>query len=80
MVDVLAADGKARESIRKSKTALAMVLDHAGISPNPARDMHFRKVLSSQTTIVGRRGSRSRPIWWSRINDAYVPSLVHRGI
>jgi integrase len=30
--------GKARESIRKSLTALAMVLDFAGISPNPARD------------------------------------------
>lgn len=30
--------GKARESIRKSLTALAMVLDFAGVSPNPARD------------------------------------------
>jgi integrase len=28
----------ARESIRKSVTALAMVLDFAGITPNPARD------------------------------------------
>jgi hypothetical protein len=34
----LHADGKARESIRKTVTALAMVFDHAGISPNPARD------------------------------------------
>lgn len=31
-------EGKARESIRKSVTALAMVLDFAGIVPNPARD------------------------------------------
>jgi integrase len=38
LVSVLHADGKARESIRKSVTALAMVLDHAGINPNPARD------------------------------------------
>jgi integrase len=30
--------GKARESIRKSVTAIAMVFDFAGISPNPARD------------------------------------------
>jgi integrase len=30
--------GKARESIRKSVTALAMVLDFAGVAPNPARD------------------------------------------
>jgi integrase len=38
LVGKLAQDGKARESIRKSVTALAMVLDFAGVSPNPARD------------------------------------------
>lgn len=38
LVAAMHADGKARESIRKSVTALAMVLDFAGISPNPARD------------------------------------------
>jgi hypothetical protein len=32
------ADGSARESIRKSLTALAMVLDFAGVTPNPARE------------------------------------------
>jgi integrase len=30
--------GKARESIRKTKTAIAMVCDFAGVVPNPARD------------------------------------------
>jgi integrase len=30
--------GKARESIRKTVTAAAMVFDHAGVQPNPARD------------------------------------------
>ncbi|CAB4684047.1 unannotated protein [freshwater metagenome] len=30
--------GQARETIRKSVTALSMVLDFAGITPNPARD------------------------------------------
>ena len=34
--------GKARESIRKSRTALAMVLDFAGISPNVARDPRIK--------------------------------------
>jgi hypothetical protein len=34
MVDVLAAENRARESIRKCKTALAMVLDFASVSPN----------------------------------------------
>jgi len=38
LVAKLVEDGKARESIRKSVTALAMVLDFAGVSPNPARD------------------------------------------
>jgi integrase len=38
LVAALVQDGKARESIRKSVTALAMVLDFAGVSPNPARD------------------------------------------
>jgi integrase len=37
-ISTLDADGKARESIRKSVTALAMVLDFAGVQPNPARD------------------------------------------
>jgi integrase len=38
LVAQLVDDGKARESIRKSITALAMVLDFAGVKPNPARD------------------------------------------
>jgi integrase len=38
LVAKLVGQGKARESIRKSVTALAMVLDFAGIAPNPARD------------------------------------------
>lgn len=38
LVAELDGQGKARESIRKSVTALAMVLDFAGIDPNPARD------------------------------------------
>lgn len=38
LVSALVEASKARESIRKSVTALAMVLDYAGVSPNPARD------------------------------------------
>jgi integrase len=39
----LHAAGYKRETIRKSTTALAQVLDHAGISPNPVRDrLHVR--------------------------------------
>ena len=38
LVAVLHGEGAKRESIRKVVNALAMVLDHAGVSPNPARD------------------------------------------
>lgn len=38
LVAKLAAKGRKRETIRKTVTALAMVLDHARVSPNPARD------------------------------------------
>ena len=38
LVASLSAAGKARETIRKTVTVLSMVLDHAGITPNPARD------------------------------------------
>ncbi|HUK94129.1 MAG TPA: tyrosine-type recombinase/integrase [Gaiellaceae bacterium] len=42
LVAVLHDAKKARESIRKARTAIAMVLDHAGISPNPARDPNVK--------------------------------------
>ncbi len=43
LVAELSAAGLKRETIRKSVTALAQVLDHAGITPNPARDrVHVR--------------------------------------
>lgn len=38
VITSLDAAGAARETIRKSRTAIALTLDHAGVSPNPARD------------------------------------------
>jgi integrase len=38
LIAALNEDGKRRETIRKSVTALAMVLDFARVTPNPARD------------------------------------------
>jgi integrase len=38
LVAQLIAKGKARETVRKSLLALAMILDHQGVAPNPARD------------------------------------------
>ena len=69
----LAADGKARESIRKTLTALAMVFDHAGINPNPARDRSIVKLPERSPRSRTRRppttsrpstGSSRRGIGW----------------
>jgi len=38
LVATLIVKGKARETVRKSLAALAMILDHEGVTPNPARD------------------------------------------
>lgn len=38
LIGAMHEQGLARESIRKSRTAIAMVFDHASVSPNPARD------------------------------------------
>jgi integrase len=42
MIDILAHENRARESIRKCRTALSMVLDFAGVTPNPARDKRVK--------------------------------------
>jgi hypothetical protein len=38
LVSLLAEDGLARESIRKTIATLAMVFDYHNVQPNPARD------------------------------------------
>jgi integrase len=48
LVAALHGERKARESIRKTVTAVAMVLDHAGVSPNPARDRIVVKLPRSE--------------------------------
>ena len=42
MIDVLAHEDRARESVRKCRTALSMVLDFAGVTPNPSRDKRVK--------------------------------------
>jgi integrase len=51
MIDVLAGEKRARESVRKCRTALAMVLDFAGVSPNPARDDRVKLPLSEPEEV-----------------------------
>jgi integrase len=49
LVAELHEQGKARETIRKTVTALAMVFDHAGVTPNPARDRVIVKLPREET-------------------------------
>jgi integrase len=42
MIDTLSHENRARESVRKCRTALSMVLDFAGVTPNPARDKRVK--------------------------------------
>lgn len=44
LVSTLAEKGYRRETISKSVTALAQVLDYAGVEPNPARDKRYVKL------------------------------------
>ena len=58
----LHADGYKRETIRKTCTALAMVLDHAGVDPNPARDRATSSCRArSPRSRTRRPPSTSRP-------------------
>jgi integrase len=41
-IAALVAGGYAASTIKKTREVLAMVLDHAGIDPNPARDRHVK--------------------------------------
>lgn len=53
LVGKLGAAGAARESIRKTLNALAMVLDFAGVAPNPARDkIHVRLPRADHAEIT----------------------------
>jgi integrase len=50
-VSTLHRDGVARETIRKTLGAAAMALDHAGITPNPARDRTIKLPRSEQEEV-----------------------------
>ena len=52
------AKGRKRETMRKTLLALAMVLDYAGVAPNPSRD----QVHGAAAARAARRRSRRRPL------------------
>jgi integrase len=64
MVDELAGEELARESIRKSKTAVAMVLDHFGVEPNPARDRRVRLPLEEPEEVEPPAADAVEAVAW----------------
>jgi len=64
LVDTLHLDGKARESIRKSRTALAMVLDYARVRPNPARDKLVKLPLSEPDEVEPPIADHVEAVGW----------------
>lgn len=52
LVGALHEGGLARESIRKTRATLAMVLDFAGVQPNPARDRSVKLPREDRTEIA----------------------------
>ena len=55
LVAELHADGLKKQTIRKTVSALAMVLDHAGVKPNPARDRVIVKMPRKSVNRCNRR-------------------------
>jgi integrase len=91
-IDVVArlhAQGVARETIRKTLGAGAMTLDHAGISPNPARDRSIKlpreepeeispPSAADVTAVFGRIPAKHRlALIWLDWSGARVSSVDH---
>jgi integrase len=67
-VDVVAElhkQGVARETIRKTLGAGAMVLDHAGLQPNPARDRAIKLPRSEPDEINPPSASDVETVYWT---------------
>lgn len=77
LVELLDGKGKARETIRKSITALAMVLDFAGVAPNPARDrVRVRLPREDPGEMEPPTAEHVEAVCW-RLHVAYVlPTLI----
>jgi integrase len=76
LVAALHAEGKARESIRKSVTALAMVFDFAEISPNPARDrVHVRLPLEEPAEPEPPSADHIEAAAW-RLTPSYLVAVL----
>jgi integrase len=64
MIDILAHENRARESIRKCRTALSMVLDFAGVTPNPARDKRVKLPREEPEEVQPPHANHVEAVGW----------------
>lgn len=76
LVAKLAAAGKARETIRKTVTALAMTLDYAGIEPNPARNrIHVKLPREDADAMEPPSAAHVEAVGW-QLRPSYLLALL----
>ncbi len=69
-------DENARETIRKTVTALAMILDFVGVSPNPARDrVHVRLPREEPEAMEPPTAAQVEAVGWL-LQPAYLLAVL----
>jgi integrase len=76
MIDTLASEDRARESIRKARTALSMVLDFASVAPNPARDDRVKLPLAEPDEVEPPHADHVEAVGWLLAPDYLLALLV----
>ncbi len=76
LVAAMHADGLARESIRKTKATLAMVLDFAAVVPNPARDRSVKLPREERAEIAPPTATHIEAVLMAVPRQHRLPLLV----
>jgi integrase len=76
LVAELVAKGKAPGTIKKAVQAVAMVLDHAGVKPNPARDRVVVKLPREQPEEINPPSAEHVVAVYRRIADQHKLALL----
>ncbi len=80
LIGALAAKGRKRETIRKSVLALGMVLDHAGVQPNPSRDrVHVKLPRTKHEGISPPTAEHVEAVVRLLPSRHHLPALVLEG-
>ena len=75
MIDTLAGEKRARESVRKCRTVLAMVLDYGAVTPNPARDQRVKLPLAEPDEVEPPHADHVEAAAWL-LTPSYLIGLL----